>query len=114
MRQLGPFVVEESGRIVGYADLQQLERPQHDGYIDHFFVSGDHARRGVGRLLMHRIDERAKELELRALRSDVSLTAQPFFARFGFHVVESRIVVIRGVALTNARMEKSLLDASAD
>jgi putative acetyltransferase len=108
MRQLRPFVAEESGRIVGYADLQQLQQPQNDGYIDHFFVSGDHARRGVGRLLMNRIHERAEELELRALRSDVSLTAQPFFERFGFQVVESRVVVIRGVELANARMEKNL------
>jgi putative acetyltransferase len=61
---------------------------------------------------MNRIHERAKELQLGALRSDVSLTAQPFFARFGFHVVESRIVVIRGVELTNARMEKSLSEPS--
>jgi len=106
MRQLRPFVAEESGRIVGYADLQ------NDGYIDHFFVSGDRARRGVGRLLMNQIHERAKGLELRALRSDVSLTAQPFFERFGFRVVESRVVVIRGVELTNARMVKNLSELS--
>jgi putative acetyltransferase len=102
MRGIRPFVVEESGRIVGYADLQS------DGYIDHFFVSGDRARRGVGRVLMNRIHERAKELGLGALFSDVSRTAQPFFERFGFHVLEHRVVVIGGVQLANARMTKTL------
>ena len=41
-----PFVAEIEGQIVGYADLQE------DGYIDHFFVSGSMARRGVGSALM--------------------------------------------------------------
>jgi putative acetyltransferase len=104
MRGTRPFVVEDSSRIVGYADLQ------NDGYIDHFFVSGDQARRGVGRLLMNQIHERAKELGIGRLFSDVSLTALPFFERFGFRLVESRIVVIRGVHLTNSRMQKSLAE----
>lgn len=39
-----------------------------------------------------------------ALSSDVSLTAQPFFARFGFEIVEQRCPVIRGVAIPNALM----------
>jgi len=102
MRGIRPFVVEDSGRIVGYADLQ------NDGYIDHFFVSGDRARCGVGRVLMNRIHERAKELGLGALVSDVSRTAQPFFEHFGFHVLENRIVVLGGVQLANSRMQKVL------
>ena len=49
MRTIRPFVVEEDGKILGYADLQT------NGHIDHFYVSGTNARRGVGRLLMERI-----------------------------------------------------------
>src|SRR3954471_11775553 len=82
MRRLRPFVVESEERIVGYADLQE------DGYIDHFFVAGDQARRGVGRLLMMSIRERAASLGLASLFSDVSRTAEPFFAHFGFRVSE--------------------------
>ncbi|MES1164126.1 MAG: GNAT family N-acetyltransferase, partial [Verrucomicrobiota bacterium] len=59
MRARRPFVVlEEGGRVLGYADLQP------SGYIDHFFVSGTDARRGVGRALMERIHARAKELQI--------------------------------------------------
>ena len=102
MRGLQPFVAEADGRVVGYADLQT------SGYIDHFFVAGKYARRGVGRLLMERIHARAAELGLVRLFSDVSLTAEPFFEHFGFHVVERKNVVSRQVSLPNARMEKAL------
>jgi putative acetyltransferase len=66
MRVIRPFVVEEDGRVVGYADLQV------NGHIDHFYVSGTNARRGVGRILMDRIHARAQELKLTRLLSDES------------------------------------------
>ena len=102
MRALQPFVAEADGRVVGYADLQT------NGYVDHFFVAGKHARRGVGRLLMERLHARAAELGLVRLFSDVSLTAEPFFEHFGFRVVERKNAVSGKVSLPNARMEKTL------
>ena len=107
MQALQPFVVEADGRVVGYADLQA------SGHIDHFFVSGKHARRGVGRLLMERLHARAGELGLARLLSDVSRTAEPFFEHFGFRVVERKTVVIGQVSLPNARMEKALAAGAA-
>jgi putative acetyltransferase len=102
MRGIDPYVVEVNGQIIAYADLQT------DGYIDHFFVSGEHAREGAGRLLMSVIHESADTRNLKVLTSDVSRTAQPFFERFGFVVVERRQPQIRGVAVPNALMRKIL------
>ena len=102
MRAIRPFVVEEDGRIVGYADLQA------NGCIDHFYVSGTNPRRGVGRILMDCIHARAQELKLTRLFSDVSRNAQPFFERFGFLVLEHKAVTVGGVSLPNARMTKEL------
>lgn len=102
MRALRPFVVESAGTIVGYADLQP------DGLIDHFFVSGDCQRQGVGRMLMERILVRARELGIPALTSNVSRTAQPFFLHFGFRIVEQRSSVSRGVVVPNAVMRKDM------
>src|SRR5215468_3342210 len=78
MRALAPFVVEDAGEIIAYADLQPT------GYIDHFFVSGSVARRGVGALLMNHILDTARTLRIPELTADVSRTALPFFRRFGF------------------------------
>ncbi len=87
---------------MGYADLQP------DGLIDHFFVAAPHGGTGVGQLLMDRIHAEAGRLGLAELHADVSLTAEGFFARNGFVVVERRMPVRRGVSLPNARMRKPL------
>jgi putative acetyltransferase len=102
IRGINPFVAEIDGQPVGYADVQQ------NGYIDHFFVSGHHPRQGVGKALMEVIHNEAQCLSLKELTSDVSLTAQPFFERFGFVIVEQRKPVVRGIELSNALMRKSL------
>ncbi len=100
MRGIRPFVAEIDGRIAGYADVQD------NGYIDHFFVSGHHPRQGIGNALMARIDEEARRLSLAELSADVSRTAQPFFERHGFTVVELRYPLRRGVVIPNAYMRK--------
>lgn len=102
MEGINPFVVESDQVIVGYADVQAT------GYIDHFFVSGHFPRRGVGALLMRTLHEEAHRSGLVELTSDVSRTAQAFFARFGFTVVEQRSPVLRGVVVPNAFMRKVL------
>ncbi len=102
MRHIRPFVAEVDGAIAGYADLQP------SGYIDHFFVSADFPRRGVGRQLMERIHEEAARQGIAELTADVSRTAQPFFARFGFEIVEQRFPVRAGVTIPNALMRKHL------
>ena len=62
---------------------------------------------------MKALHARAAELGLVRLFSDVSLTAEPFFERFGFSVVERKSVLIGKIPLPNARMEKLLGPAIA-
>ncbi len=102
VRALAPFVALDGDRIVGYADLQA------NGLIDQFFVSGQHPRRGIGAALMWRVHEEAALLGLSELHAHVSLSAEAFFRRFGFEVVERRLPVRRGLALPNALMRKRL------
>ena len=100
IRGIRPFVAELDREVVGYADVQP------NGYIDHFFVSGKHPRQGVGTKLMERILAEARSLNIRELTSDVSRTAQPFFERFGFSIVEQRYPQLRGVVVPNAHMQR--------
>ena len=82
-----------------------------ESYIDHFFVSGAYPRRGFGAMLMTRILEEARHLRLSELTSDVSRTAQGFYERYGFRVVEHRCPVVRGVMIPNALMRLELKNA---
>jgi putative acetyltransferase len=103
MQGIAPFVVEVSGHIIAYVDIQS------SGYIDHFFVVAAYARKGVGSVLMNHLRKVASERAITVLTSDVSLTAQPFFEKFGFVVVEKRVPVKRGVVLLNAFMRCELM-----
>src|SRR5690606_24223639 len=98
MREIQPYIVELDGQPVGYADLQT------NGYIDHFFVSGQHPRRGVGSLLMTHLIAESKLRHIDVLTSDVSRAAQTFYRKFGFEIVEERQLVVRGVVVPNALM----------
>jgi putative acetyltransferase len=100
MHAIKPIVAEMNGRIVGYADLQPT------GYIDHFFVSGEHPRQGIGSRLMTHLIQEAKDKDIAELTSDVSRAAQPFYERFGFTIVEERCPIVRGVAVPNALMSR--------
>jgi putative acetyltransferase len=100
MRRLAPFVAILDGEVVGYADVQRT------GLIDHFFVAAAAGGRGVGGRLMQRLFVRAGELGLGELNALVSLTAEPFFAHFGFEVLERHVFDLRGVEMRNALMRK--------
>lgn len=100
IRDIAPFVAEQNGRIVGYADVQS------NGYIDHFFVSPLIARQGVGSLLMREIHQAAQSQGIKSLFANVSVTARPFFEKWEFKVDAAKTVSIRGVELNNFRMTK--------
>ncbi len=102
MRELNPFVCEVDGEIAGYADLQS------SGYVDHFFVSKNFQRKGVGTSLFERIEAEARAHQLKELSADVSITARPFFERFGFAVIKQQQVTINDVVLTNFRMVRRM------
>ncbi|MFZ0872811.1 MAG: GNAT family N-acetyltransferase [Rhodanobacter sp.] len=108
IRGINPFVAELNAEVVGYADLQA------NGYIDHFFVSGTHSRRGIGSLLMEHLLGEAKALGLSELTSDVSRTAQPLYEKFGFVVVEQHRPERRGVVIPKALMRHQSPEAKAD
>jgi putative acetyltransferase len=100
MNLLSPFVAEIDGKIVGYSDLQE------NGLIDHFFCHHEHQGKGVGRQLMEYV-LRVGELQgITRLYSEVSITARPFYERFGFKVIEEQTIEVRGQKLCNFVMEK--------
>ncbi|OEF60852.1 GNAT family N-acetyltransferase [Enterovibrio norvegicus] len=100
MNSISPFVAEIEGKIVGYADLQK------SGLIDHFFCHYDYQGQGIGRCLMKHVLSVGQTQGIERFYSNVSITARPFYERFGFDVVCEQTVEIRGQKLENFVMEK--------
>lgn len=93
-------VAEVDGEGAGFADLEP------DGHLDRFFVHADHQGRGVGTAMMRAIVEESERIGVPRLFAEVSITARPFFERHRFVVLGEQQVVVRGVSLTNFRMER--------
>ncbi len=96
------WVAEIGGRVAGFADLEP------DGHLDFLYVHPEHQRTGVARALLQTVEAAARDLRLSRLFAEVSITARPFFEAMGFRLVAEQTVRVRGEALTNFRMEKSL------
>lgn len=101
--RIKPFVARIDEAVVGYADLQP------DGLIDHFFCHYQHQGKGIAKALMLHILGVADQKQIPVLRSEVSITARPFFEHFGFHVIEEQTIQIRGQSMNNFKMQRSLV-----
>ncbi len=102
IRAKNPFVAEEDGRILGFAELED------DGHIDYFYCDHEHQRRGIGSRLYEAIESEARRMELPRLHAAVSLNAKAFFLRMGFRVVKEQRNIICGAVAPNFIMEKAL------
>ena len=94
-----PFVAVIGDEIYGFAEFEP------SGYIDCFYCHHNWIGRGVGKALMKAILQRARELKVDRLFSEVSITAKPFFESQGFTVITEQTVVKKGVGLINYKME---------
>jgi putative acetyltransferase len=100
-------VADEAGQAVGFAELDS------SGHIDRFYVSADHQRRGVGRLLMAAVVAEARRLSLARLFTEASVTARPFFEAHGFVVLTPQLVIVREVEFVNYQMERIIRGGGA-
>ncbi len=76
------IVAEIQGRIVGYCTLE----PQL-GELRSCYVCPDVGARGVGRTLVHKLEDEARKYNLRSLRLDSSLAARGFYEKMGYSIV---------------------------
>lgn len=95
-------VAECAGELVGFCAWTP------EGYLDFIFVHHGHQRKGIAQKLYHACERRLRELGCARLHTQASVTAQPFFLRQGYTVVQHQTVKVRGVDLPNAVMEKRL------
>lgn len=94
-----PFIAEVEGHVAGFVELDP------DGHLDCLYVSPDFARRGVATALVRHAVDRAWYAGAARMYVEASHCLRPLLEREGFVVVAEQSVDVRGVALTNFRME---------
>ena len=80
-----------------------------DGHIDLLYTAPRAPRRGVATALYRAAEAALRGCGVRALHTEASLVAQPFFAAQGFSVVEEQQVERRGVTFRRFAMRKSMV-----
>jgi putative acetyltransferase len=96
--------VDTTGRIIGFGSIVPANLELRAVY-----VAADHGRRGVGRAILGRLEELAREAGLTELRMDASTNAVPFYEASGFIAVEpGEHVMSSGGRMACVRMRKTL------
>src|SRR5262249_20683048 len=101
------MVAEETGRPVGFAELEP------DGHVDRVYVSADYQRRGIGRQLLTAVVAEARRVGFARLFTEASITARPFFEAQGFTTLAPQVVTCRGEEFVNYQMEMVLGEVGA-
>ncbi|MEZ2304049.1 MAG: GNAT family N-acetyltransferase [Microcoleus sp.] len=96
------FVATEGDIIAGFGELET------NGHIDRFYCHKDFQRKGVGTKILEQIEAKAKELGLKTIFTEASITAQPFFENKYFRVIKQQEVARRGQKFINFAMTKNL------
>lgn len=95
-------VEESTGKIVGFADMEG------NGYLDRGYVHKDYQARGIGLKLYKAVEAKAKELGIKLLYSDVSITAKRAMEFMGYKVEAEQTHERNGVRFINYRMSKDI------
>lgn len=96
------YVVDLDGKIIGFGDMSKT------GYLDRLYTHKDYQRQGVAALIYLQLEQDARDLGLKEITSEVSITAKPAAERAGFEVVKAQDVERNGVTLRNYVMRKGL------
>ena len=97
------FVAELNGNIIGFSMLVPDKNELRAVYV----APGEW--RGVGGLLLERIEEEARKLKVSYLECDASLNAENFYLKHDYEVVERTVHVLHdGSEVACVKMRKQL------
>jgi len=96
------LVTEEEGTITGFASIT------NKGYLDTMFVHKNHQRKDIAKTLITALIDYAKQNQLEEITTEGSVTARPFFEKYGFKVIKKQKVNRKGIEIANYKMKKRL------
>lgn len=102
MKEQYVLIAEIENKIIGFCTLDQ------GNYIDLLFVHKNYQHQGIASQLYQVIEKEALDQHQKLLTAEVSKTAKSFFESKGFIIVQEQTVHVKGVDLSNYKMEKTL------
>ncbi|MEG0457157.1 MAG: GNAT family N-acetyltransferase [Oscillospiraceae bacterium] len=94
------IVTIKNNKIIGFADMDK------NGYIDRIYVDKNYQRQGVATKMMKYLENTAIKNGVICFETFASITAKPFFEKFGYVVLYENIVIREGQYLKNYKMKK--------
>ncbi len=99
-------VLEENNQIIGTGTII-------DDHIIRVFVNPKFQKRGLGRLIMRELEEKAISTGVRAIKLDASLPSKKFYDSLGYATSEATYLEVEnGEKLHYYKMEKVLMEAT--
>ncbi len=89
-----------NGLIVGFGSLE------NENKIDVLYVHKDYQRHGIANKLFDELEKEAILKGSEKIKSDISITALPFFKKRGFSILNEQVLNLDGVEITNYKMKK--------
>ena len=80
------MAVNEGGEVVGAVKL--YEKSPGVGHFSHLAVAPDYQQKGIGRMLMERVEQRAREKGYKLLGAMCRVNSTAYFEKFGYHIAE--------------------------
>ncbi len=101
------MIVEANGDVAGFATL--IERGETAGELDLWYVDPDFKRRGVGKILVRAIEDRARQQEMSAIWVDASQPATHRLEQLGYRVHDDYKKTVNDVVFRNTWMVKRFI-----
>jgi len=98
------YVAIDNGKIVGFSDFKKEEPEKFWG----LYVHKDHLGKGIGSILMRKMEEVAKKMGAQYFLLEATKTAKTFYEKHGFKVVKRSQHAIEDQKLDIYIMKKKL------
>ena len=96
------FVAVDNSKIIGFGDFTK------EGELKGLYVHKDYQGKGVGSLLLKKIEKSARLKRFKKLFLYSTITAKTFYMKNGYKVIKKTKLRIKNQKLTVYKMEKQL------
>lgn len=96
------YLALDGEKLAGFASID------YNGYLDLLYIDKAYQGKGVGTILLNKMEEKAKEMGFKEISVQSSINAEPFFLAKGFHDTGVKDKLVNGVPFRNTIMTKKL------